>query len=140
NNVYYLDDTHINDQDGEPMQTDVNSSTISDKKVVTNDINCGPNYDQMEDYKGRPNVNDVIAYKEAKIIDFDPISHQVILKHQNLNRHRKEETSSDQANSSRNRFQIIDVDGEFAFEGHESIPEILNINWNDLCSVKKVVA
>ncbi|CAG8739919.1 28612_t:CDS:2, partial [Racocetra persica] len=136
-------------RDGEPMQIDVNSSTTSDKKVITNDINCGPNYDQMEDYKGRPNVNDVIAYRvvelssttwtpgfsefrEAKIIDFDPISHQVILKHQNLNQHRKEETSSDQTNSSRNKFQIIDVDGEFTFEGHESIPEILNINWNDL--------
>ncbi|CAG8623638.1 1826_t:CDS:2 [Cetraspora pellucida] len=143
-------------RDGEPMQIDVNSSTTSDKKVVTNNINCGPNYDQMEDYKGRPNVNDVIAYKvielssttwtpgfsefrEAKILDYDPISHQVTLKHQNLSQCRKEETSSDQMNSSQNKFQIIDVDNEFTFEGHESPPEILNVNWNDLCSIKKVV-
>ncbi|RIB12944.1 hypothetical protein C2G38_1774153 [Gigaspora rosea] len=155
NNDYYLDDTHINDQGDESMRIDVNSSTISKQKVVTNNINCGPDYDRMEDYKWRPIVNDIIAYKvielssttwtpglsefrEAKIIDYDPISQRIILKHQNLNQHGKEEANLDQMNFH-NKFQITDADDEFMIEGQGPIPEILNINWNDLYSIKKVV-
>ncbi|KAF0419861.1 coilin isoform X1 [Gigaspora margarita] len=155
NNVYYLDDTHIHDQGDESMQIDVNSSTTSKQKVVTNNVNCGLDYDRMEDYKWRPIVNDIIAYKvielssttwtpglsefrEAKIIDYDPISQRIVLKHQNLNQHGKEEANLDQMNSH-NKFQITDEDDEFMIEGQGPTPEILNINWNDLYSVKKVV-
>ncbi|CAG8472693.1 9920_t:CDS:2 [Diversispora eburnea] len=102
-------------------------------------------FEKMELYQGRPNINDVIAYKvlefsqltctpelsSYEIVGYDPIANKVTLvRCKKLDK---------QTVTSRNKFQLEGLDDEFILDDQESRIGVFTIGWDELHQVRKVV-